>query len=176
MMGMVTSPAGTQARQRYLMLFLLWSLTMMMCFRGPRALSWSSMAVRMINFHSNLNLCGICCSSLMVCGAWWASSKSWLISLWDLSQWFLNSLGNLERFQLSGSWQTLFWFSRRTSWVSLETKGLSVSLQWLVKLWRRLFWDVLKDTWRITQPAQVHMVEFLLHKFNFLLWQGYPPS
>lgn len=69
MMSMVTLPAGTQTRQRYLMLSSLWFLTMMMRCGGLRAVSWKTMAVRMINLHSTLNLCGICCSSLMVYGA-----------------------------------------------------------------------------------------------------------
>lgn len=38
--------------------------------RGPSALSWKTMAVRMINSQSTLNLCGIYCSSWTPLSLW----------------------------------------------------------------------------------------------------------
>lgn len=70
--------------------------------------------------------------------------------VWDLSQRFLNTLGNLERSQLTGSWQMLFQFSRRGRRMTLGTRDLSFLLQCLLKLWRKLFWELLKNTWRTT--------------------------
>ena len=56
-------------------------------------------------------------------------------------------VGNLERSQLTESLQ-MFQFSRRARRKTLVIKGLSVSLQCLVKLWRELCWELLKNTWR----------------------------
>ncbi|KAJ7396284.1 integrin subunit beta 8 [Pitangus sulphuratus] len=47
---------------------------------------------------------------------------------------FLSCLGNLKRSQLTGSWQMLSRFSRRARRRTLETKGLSISFECLVKL------------------------------------------
>lgn len=62
---------------------------------GLSALSWRSMTGRMINSQSTLKLCRICCSSWILANPWGLteftpeSSKTWLMSLQDLSWWFL---------------------------------------------------------------------------------------
>lgn len=58
---------------------------------------------------------------------------------------FLNGFGNLERSQSTEIWLTLFQFSRRVRRMTLKTTDLSVLLQWLVKLWTRLFCELLKS-------------------------------
>ncbi|KAK4830736.1 LOW QUALITY PROTEIN: hypothetical protein QYF61_013186 [Mycteria americana] len=62
--------------------------------------------------------------------------KSWPMSSGDLSPLFVNSLGSLERSQPTRSWQMLSQFSRKVRRKILVITGMSVSLQWLVKLWR----------------------------------------
>lgn len=61
----------------------------------------------------------------------------------ETSQLFFNRLGNLERTLLSGSWQTLPQVSVRARVKLLIITILSVSLQYLAKLWR-LFWELLE--------------------------------
>lgn len=43
-------------------------------------------------------------------------------------------------------------FSRRVRKKTQIIIGLSVSIQCLVNLWRRLFWQLLKNTWKTMQP------------------------
>lgn len=74
-------------------------------------------------------------------------SKRWLISQ-GLFQGFFNDLGNLARSQSTEHWPVLAQYSRRAGRMTLKTTGLSVSRQCLVKLWTRLFWELLKNTWR----------------------------
>lgn len=93
----------------------------------------------------------------------------------EASLWFLKILGNLKRFQLTGSWLMLPQFSRTASRMALETTGLP--LQWLVKLWRWLFWELLKNTWTITQSSEhFQAVKILLVELYFLSKHSNPPS
>lgn len=123
---------------------------------GLSALRWRTLMVRMNRFHSTPKLSRICFPSWIPTNLWdlmgimQESSKSWLVSLQNLSSWFLSSPENLERSQLVGSWQMLSQFSRRPRRRTPETTGLSVSLWCLIKLWR-LFWEVLTNTWKTTQ-------------------------
>lgn len=153
-MKMVISQTGTRTRLRSLMLSLLWSSTLIMGSGTPRALSWRTMTVRMINSQLTLNLCGICYSYFLKKKREKItkreknktqerqSSKTQLMLSKGLSWSFLRGHGNPERSQLTGSWRTLSLFSRRSP---PETAGLSVSLQCLVKSWKRLFWELLKS-------------------------------
>jgi len=105
----------------------------------------------MINFQLTLNLSKTYCSSWMhvslggPIGFIPEYRKSWLMLLLKLSPLFFNGLGILERSQSTGSWQMLAQFSRRVRRKTLVITGLSVSLQCLVKLWRGLFWGLLKS-------------------------------
>lgn len=72
--------------------------------------------------------------------------KNWPISLQDISPLLFNSLGSLERSQLNGSWHMLSQFSRMVKRNTLVIAGLPVSHQCLVKLWRWIFWELLKNT------------------------------
>lgn len=58
--------------------------------------------------------------SIRLDGNDWGSSKSWLMLLWHLCQWFLNGLENLKS-QLTGSWLTLSQSSKWSRRMSLET-------------------------------------------------------
>lgn len=70
------------------------------------------------------------------------------------------SFWNPERSQVTGSW-----FSRRPR-RTLENTGLSVSLHWQVKLWRRLFWGYWKtpegeqSLW--SQPGLLHETSYFI--------------
>lgn len=81
--------------------------------------------------------------------------------------------------EVPANWWTLFLFSRRARRRSLETTDLLVSLQYLLKLWRRLFCEILKilerqcNHW--SQPAWHNERRVLLIKSNFFLWQENPP-
>lgn len=90
---------------------------------------------------------------LQICKASWNWPKNPQRGGWchkETSQWFLSCHGNPDRSQLTWSWQTLYQFSRTASGGTPVTPGVSVSLQWLVELWRRLFWEVLKYIWKTT--------------------------
>lgn len=78
-------------------------------------------------------------------------SKSWLKPLRDLSQLVFNNLGNLERSQPTGKHGTNFPV-RKNTFMSI---GLSVSLKCLVKLWKRLLCELLKNTWKTTQSLVI---------------------
>lgn len=104
---------------------------------------------------------------------------SWPKSLWELSQLFLSDVGNLERSQLTGIWQTLFKISR-TRKKTLPIRGLSVSLQCLVKIWRKLRWELWKilegEYGHYSQPTQVCEDKVLFNYLNCLLWQDHPTN
>ena len=60
--------------------------------------------------------------------------------------------GSLERSPSTRS-QQMSQFSRRARKKTLVITGLSVSLQCLVKLWRRLPWELLKNIWETMQSS-----------------------
>lgn len=120
---------------------------------GPwdsRAPCWKILTGWSINSQPALNLSDTCCFSWMLVNLWYligilpGRSKSWLMSLWNLSPVFSNSLRSLERSQLTGRWHTLFQCSRMVVRKTLVMTGLSVSFQYLIKLWRSSFWELLK--------------------------------
>lgn len=102
-------------------------------------------------------------------------SKSCLMSSSDLPQLFFNSLGNLVRFHYTGSWQT-FQFARRARKKTLVTTGLTVLLQYLLELWRKLFWELLKNTWKTMQSLVIANMgsqgEKSCFTNDFPLWQS----
>lgn len=73
-----------------------------------------------------------------------------LLSLQNLSMIF-EQFWESEGFQLTGSWQMSQFSTLRRR--TLETTGLSVSLQCQAKSWKRLLWEVLKNTWRTVQAS-----------------------
>lgn len=133
----VISQTGTWARQRYLIQFLPLSAIWMADQGDLSALSWRAMIVRMISSHLILKLCEISCCSWIPANIWGLiqviqeTSNSFLMSSRNYSQWYLN---NLDRSQLAGNYLMFSQFPRRAKRMSLETTGLSVSLQCLVKL------------------------------------------
>lgn len=62
--------------------------------------------------------------------------------------------------------------------MTLIITGLSVSLQFLVKLGRRLFWELLKNTGETRQSLVTANTgsqgEDLVNQLNFPLWKGHP--
>jgi len=53
---------------------------------------------------------------------------------------------NITALKKTSIWQTLSQFSRTVRRKTLVITSLSVLLQHLIKLWRRLFWELLKNT------------------------------
>lgn len=97
-----------------------------------------------------------------------------------LSMIFEHSLNRtLERSQLTESWLMLSQFSRRPRRMILETTGLVVSLQGLVKSWRWLFfgsyWKTLEGQVDIDQSQQGFMKGKSCLS-NLISWQDNTPS
>lgn len=159
------------------------SFTLRMGLEGSSAQSWRTMAGRMLNSQLTLNSCGICCSSwilMYLCdfmmGFIQEYSKSWLMSVRGLSQLFVNSLWYLWSSQLTGSCLRLSQCSRSARRMTLETTGLSVSLQCLIKLWR-WFWSYSRGKtpeWHHSHCHNQH--SFMRRKscMSYLLGQGNP--
>lgn len=72
--------------------------------------------------------------------------RSWSISLQDLAL-FFNGLGSLERFQAKWKMTVLFQCFKNGKKEDPGDYTLLVSLQCLVKLWRRLFWETIIRSW-----------------------------
>lgn len=129
---------------------------------------------KMKTFHSSLSNDRLLLLALPVILINLFSSKSWQMSLQNISQWFLISLGNLDTSELTGTWWTSSLFLSRARRRTLEMTGLSISLQCWVKLQRRLFWEVFKNTWKIigywSRPAQLLERKVLLVKPDIFLW------
>ena len=107
-------------------------------------------------FPANLNSCGICCFIWMHISPWrfihWDSSQSTWRASWCHCENCLNYFS-----MILGIWRDSRWLeadkhcsnsqdSARKK--TLVITGLSVSLQCLVKLWRKLCWEFMKNTWR----------------------------
>lgn len=113
--------------------------------------SWRTVTVVTVNSQPSLNLCRIFCSTWIYISLRDLMEfitrypERWPISLQDLSQLFFDGLGNLETYQLPGSWLTLFQFTRRAKRKTLVITGLLLLLQCLVKSWRKSCWELLKN-------------------------------
>lgn len=122
----------------------------------------SIMTVITKNSQPNLNLCSICCSSwLQVYWAWWHSSQSTYRVGWCHCKTFLNYFWINKQKKKAKNTPQHFWVCEEVSinWKlanivpdfkkgKKEDPGLSVSLQSLVKSWRKLFRELLKNTWK----------------------------
>lgn len=108
------------------------------------------------NSQSTLNLWAICCFSWIPLSplalmAFIKNTQQVFKNYWALSQLlFWADLGVCR-----GPSQLKFsQFSRKARSMTLETTGLSVTFQWLIKLWRKSLWEVLKNTWTAISHSQ----------------------
>jgi len=117
----------------------------------PGALRWRTVTTVMMNSQTCAGFAappGFILSPWSPMGFIPRYSESWPVSLRDLSQLFFSGLRNLERSdrsQLTGSWQ-MFQFSRGMRKKTLVITGLSVTFQCLVKLGRKLCWELSTNT------------------------------
>lgn len=139
-MKIVTSKIETQTKWRFKCLLCL-------CLQLFRALSWRTMTVILMNFHSTLNICRLCCSTWMHI-SWWVLmgfiqgySENW-------SYHHNNSLNCFST--VLAIWKGSYWLKAGKCCLSFQEgqerrpliTDLSDSPQCLVKLWRRLLWDL----------------------------------
>lgn len=123
---------------------------MMMSSGTPRALSWRTVTMEMTDSQPTLNLYGISCSTRMHTSVWGpmglipGCSKSWHYQ--TFLNYSFNNFEDVERSQLNKSWETLFQFSGKARKKTLVITGLSVTFQCLVKLGRKLCWELSTNT------------------------------
>lgn len=92
--------------------------------------------------------------SLKIYGAWWDPSKNPQRVDESIAKPLSTIFGwPWKPREVPADWKLMKFsqFSERARRTTLVTTGLSVSLQCLVNLWRRFFWDVLTNTWKTMQ-------------------------
>lgn len=122
----------------------------MMGPRTPGAWGWRMTTRGVISSWLTFNLYKICCCNGMHANLWGLIKfitrywRSWSMLLQDFS---LSYRWSWESGEVPLDWKLanvtlIFKMSKKTTLVII---GLSVSLQFLVKLWRRLFFELLKN-------------------------------
>lgn len=180
---------GTKTRQRCLMLFSSLSSTLMRDREGVRALSWWTMTVKIINSQLVLNFrrdlllhldpykaLGSGVIHLRMLKELLMSSRTCLKGVWMVLG-ILRIDKVLGRSHLAGGWLTQPQFSKTAVRKTTETTVLSVSLLCLVQLRGKLFWEFLRNIWKILQSLVIaslasweedpaYQTCFLFIKFN----------